>query len=194
MLSYGYPILFAGVIFESEAFLILGAYLAHRGYFSLPIVIGVAALASLSITQFSFYLGHRYGATFLAKHPRWQPRIERVQQLTQRYGVGLVLGYRALYGMRGLIPAAMGLANYPRVSFLLYNAIGVSIWAVVVALAGNHLARFAEQVFDELRAHESTVIVVILSLGFVWGVYQLYRQSRLQRPIPTDPNSFIPES
>ena len=37
--TYGYPALFFGVILEAEAFLVLGAYLAHRGYFSLPVVI-----------------------------------------------------------------------------------------------------------------------------------------------------------
>ena len=31
VLTYGYPLLFIGVLIEGEAFLIVGAYLAHQG-------------------------------------------------------------------------------------------------------------------------------------------------------------------
>ena len=184
MLTYGYPILFIGVMLESEAFLILAAYLAHRGYFSLPLVIGVAALSSLVITQFYFYLGHRYGATFVAKRPRWQQRVDRVGLLAQRYGAGLVLGYRALYGLRGVIPAVLGLTDYKRLQFLMLNAVGALLWAVVVALAGDRLALIGERVFERLRAHELDVVIVLLSLGLVWGIYQLYRQPKLKATKP----------
>ena len=181
MLTYGYPILFFGVMLESEAFLILAAYLAHRGYFSLPLVIGVAALSSLLITQLYFYLGQRYGGPFVAKRPRWQQRVDRVGALAGRYGAGLVLGYRALYGLRGVIPAVLGLTNYGGLRFLVLNAAGAILWAVVVALAGNRLAKVGEETFDWLRSHEPAVIMLLLSLGVVWGLYQLYRQPKLSK-------------
>ena len=184
MLTYGYPILFVGVMLESEAFLILAAYLAHRGYFSLPLVIAVAALSSFVITQFYFYLGHRYGATFVAKRPRWQQRVSRVGLLVHRYGAGLLLCYRALYGLRGVIPAVLGLTDYKRFQFLILNAVGALLWAVVVALAGNRLARIGEQVFEKLRSHELGVVIILLSVGLVWGIYQLYRQPKLKTTKP----------
>ena len=92
ILTYGYPVLFVGVLVEGEAFLIIGAYLAHRGYFTLPYVMGVAALASFVSGQLYFFLGYRYGRAFLTKRPRWQARFERVEQLLNRYGTGLVVG------------------------------------------------------------------------------------------------------
>lgn len=184
MLTYGYPILFVGVMLESEAFLIMAAYLAHRGYFSLPAVIAVAALSSFTIAQFCFYIGHRYGSTFIAKRPKWQQRFLRVQTLLQRYGSSLVFGYRAMYGLRGVIPASLGLAGYSRPRFLIINAISAIIWAVVVALAGNSIAHTAEQVYVQIRQHDKLVIVVLLSLGTLWGLYRLYRKPKLTRQEP----------
>ncbi|MEZ0542229.1 DedA family protein [Fibrella arboris] len=181
MLTYGYPILFLGVMLESEAFLIVAAYLAHRGYFSLPIVIAVAALSSFTIAQFCFYIGHRYGSSFIAERPKWQQRFLRVQTLLHRYGSGLVLGYRAMYGLRGVIPASLGLAGYSRPRFLAFNAISAIIWAVVVALAGNSVAHAAEQLYIQIRQHDNLVIVTLLSLGTLWGLYRLYRQPEIKK-------------
>ena len=46
LIRYGYVLLFLGVAAEGEAFLLSGAFLAHRGYFDLGWVIGVAVLAN----------------------------------------------------------------------------------------------------------------------------------------------------
>ena len=181
MLTYGYPILFVGVILESEAFLLVGAYLAHKGYFSLPAVIAVAAFSSFVITQIHFFLGHRYGARFLASRPKWQQRFSRVQYWLNRYGVGLLLGFRVLYGLRGVIPAAIGLSRFPKLQFLALNAIGALVWALVVALAGNSIIEVAERLFTNLRQHEWIVVLILAGLGVLWSLYLLHRQAKLKK-------------
>ena len=45
LLKYGYILLFAGVIFEGEAVLIAGSFLASRGYFNISTVALVALAA-----------------------------------------------------------------------------------------------------------------------------------------------------
>ncbi|UFH52214.1 DedA family protein [Spirosoma sp. KNUC1025] len=183
MLTYGYPMLFLGVLLESEAFLLVGVYLAHRGYFSLPMVIALAALSSFVITQVCFFLGHRYGRTFLTKRPHWQPRYNRIERLMNRYGSGLVLGFRALYGLRGAIPAAIGLSSFPTIRFAVYNALGAIGWALIVAFAGNHLAQVGEDVYAFLAQHQRPVLVAIAGLSGLWCVYQLTIHSKLKEPV-----------
>jgi membrane protein DedA with SNARE-associated domain len=58
--QFGYPALAVGVLLEGETFLIIGAFMAHRGYLDLPAVIGVAFLATLLADQFFFWLGHTH--------------------------------------------------------------------------------------------------------------------------------------
>ena len=184
ILTYGYPLLFIGVLIEGEAFLVLGTYLAHRGYFSLPLVITVSILASFLGAQLYFYLGHRYGRAFLAKRPKWQQRFGRVETLLHRYGQGLVVGFRALYGLRTVIPASLGLANYPAVVFTGLNAVGAVIWGLVIALAGNGVAQLAETLFSDIRRHERVIILVLAGLGILWGLYLLYSQPKLKKQSP----------
>ena len=45
LLKYGYLLVFAGVIFEGEAVLIAGSFLASRGYFNISTVALVALAA-----------------------------------------------------------------------------------------------------------------------------------------------------
>lgn len=179
--TYGYPVLFVGIMLEGEAFLILGAYLAHRGYFSLPVVIAVAVGATFTFTQVLFYLGDRYGTAFIQKRPAWQKRMERVNDLLGRYGSGLVIGFRALYGLRTVIPLAIGAADYPVRSFIIFNLLGALIWALVFALAGNSIAQLIETFFAHLRKHELTVAIVVTIIGLAWGLYRLYQQPKLPR-------------
>jgi membrane protein DedA with SNARE-associated domain len=181
MLTYGYPMLFLGVLLESEAFLLVGVYLAQRGYFSLPVVISLAALSSFCITQLCFLLGYRYGSTFISTRPRWQLRYNRIERLMNRYGTGLVIGFRALYGLRGAIPAAVGLAGFSSVRFMVYNALGAIVWAVMVAFVGSNLTQGFQRLYDSLTPSETMALSAIAGLGGLWLVYQLVRRSRLKK-------------
>ncbi|WP_082111617.1 DedA family protein [Spirosoma radiotolerans] len=187
MLTYGYPMLFLGVLLESEAFLLVGVYLAHRGYFSLPVVIGLAAFSSFCITQLCFWLGHRYGSTFISTRPRWQIRYQRIERLMNRFGTGLVIGFRALYGLRGAIPAALGLASFSSARFMVYNALGAVVWATTVSLLGNHLAQGLSQLYERLQPSQTMVIYGLAGLVGLGLVYHIARRSRLKKQLIIKP-------
>ena len=180
--TYGYPALFIGVILEAEAFLVLGAYLAHRGYFSLPVVIAVAVLASFSATELFFYLGRRYGAALLQNRPTWQKKVRRIHDWFTKYGDGLVLGFRAIYGMRLVIPLTIGTSAYSRSRFTLFNAISAITWGMLIGLAGNGIAQFVERFFSHLRQHELLAVIVIAAIAATWGLIQWYRRRKLIIP------------
>ncbi|QMW05583.1 DedA family protein [Spirosoma foliorum] len=181
MLTYGYPILFLGVLLESEAFLLVGVYLANQGYFSLPAVIALAALSSFCITQFCFWLGCRYGSNFIRTRPRWQLRYQRIERLTNRYGTGLVIGFRALYGLRGAVPAAVGLAGFSSARFMVFNALGALVWALVVALLSSNLVQGFNQLYESLPPSETMALYALAAIIGLGLVFQWVKRSRLKR-------------
>lgn len=187
LITYGYPILFLGVLLESEAFLLMGVYGAYQGHFSLPAVIGLAALASFCVTQLCFWLGCRYGASFIRTRPGWQLRYQQIEGLMNRYGSGLVLGFRAFYGLRGVIPAAVGLAGYSSTRFMVYNALGALGWAILVAFLGDRLVLGFNQLSDRLGFSEMIVFSGVAVLGTSWLVYQLRKRSRFKKQATSSP-------
>lgn len=187
LITYGYPILFVGVLLEGETFLILAAYLAHRGYLNQTGIIAIGALATFLMVQALFHAGHRYGPRVLARRPKWQPRINRVQQLLHRYGAGLVVGFRFLFGLRTIIPLTIGIVHYPVLRFTVLNAFGALLWTTIIVFAGNGIAQLIETLVEDLRQHEWIIIVLLALAGVAYGVYHLYKQPKLtSEPIPTE--------
>ncbi len=55
--QFGYPALVVGLLLEGETVLVLGAFMAHRGYLDLPLVICIGWVVAFAADQFFFWLG-----------------------------------------------------------------------------------------------------------------------------------------
>jgi membrane protein DedA with SNARE-associated domain len=75
--QFGYPALIIGLLLEGETVLVLAAFMAHRGYLSLPLVIVVGCLVSFASDQFFFWMGRTRGSRFLEKRSTWQLMLRK---------------------------------------------------------------------------------------------------------------------
>src|ERR1051325_7458722 len=91
---YGYPALILGLLLEGETVLVLAAFMAHRGYLSLPFVILIGCVVAFASDQFFFWIGRVKGRQFLEKRPAWQPHLEKATSLLGRNPNLLFLGDR----------------------------------------------------------------------------------------------------
>ena len=87
---YGYLILFPGIVVEGEAFLLAGAFMAHRGVLDLPLVIAVAVAATMSGDQVYYRAARARGRAWVerrkgsrAKYAKWIDLAERGDQTVQ---------------------------------------------------------------------------------------------------------------
>src|SRR5574339_789930 len=102
--QFGYPALILGLLLEGETVLVLAAFMAHRGYLSLPLVILIGCLVSFASDQFFFWMGRTKGGQFLESRSAWQPHIQKATSLLRRNQNLLALGIRFMYGLRTLLP------------------------------------------------------------------------------------------
>ena len=176
IIHYGYPLLFVGTILEGETFVIIAAFLAHRGYLTLPGVISVAFLGTFAADQFFFLLGRTQGNAFLAKQPGWQSGVAKAQALLQRYNVLLIIGFRFLYGLRAVTPFVIGMSGFPTRRFVVLNALGALIWAVVMASLGYVFGQTLEVILDDVRRYEVWIVLIVVLVGSAVWLYHLYQQ------------------
>ena len=162
ILRYGYAMLFAGAMFEGDASLITGAFLAHRGYFSTPLVILTAALASSAANHVYFWTARTRGREAVKRHldsgrvPRWLGRA-----LGER-AAPLLFGSRFLYGFRLAIPAACGASGMRPATFTAVDVGGALLWATVIGLAGYAIGHGLETWLEDLRRHEWPIAGALL--------------------------------
>ena len=165
--TYGYAAILLGTFLEGETILVIGGFLAHRGYLALPGVIAAAFAGTFAGDQLFFFLGRRGGIAGLEKRPRWKARSVRVFQLMQEHQLAIMLGFRFVYGFRTVTPFLLGASGVPALKFLPPNAVGGALWALCFGVIGYLLGHTLETLLGELKRLEIAVIVAIALVGAV---------------------------
>ena len=167
--DYGYWVVLIGAFFEGEAVLLMGVLAAASGYLALPWVIFSAFLGSFLGDQLYFYLGRCHGPALLAKRPEWEAKVARMRRLLHRYHLPLILSVRFMYGIRAAALIAIGLSPLAAPRFIVLNAIGAAVWALLIGITGFLLG-------DTLTALLGTMQHIQLEVfgGILFGTVALW--------------------
>ena len=169
--SYGYLALFFGTLLEGETVVIIGGFLAHRGYLTLHGVMLAAFAGSLLGDNLFFYLGRSRGEQALTRRPQLRRKLARAQGFLNRNSTLVVLSFRFLYGLRTVLPFALGTTRISVVRFTLLNAAGAALWSVGVALLGYLFGELATRLLAEVERYELLLVILIAAAGLViWAV------------------------
>ena len=172
--QFGYPALVLGLLLEGETVLVLAAFMAHRGYLNLPIVILLGCLVSFASDQFFFWMGRVRGSQFLEKRPAWKFHVERAKLLLGRNTVLLFLGVRFMYGLRTVMPFVIGMSEFDPKKFMLWDFIGSFLWALTFGLAGKLIGNIMGAIFEDVREHELMIAIGIILAGVGFWLYRRY--------------------
>jgi membrane protein DedA with SNARE-associated domain len=146
--EYGYIILFFWSIMEGETGLVMAGVLSHTGDMNLWLSIVVAALGGFVGDQIYFYIG-RFNKDWLHKEFKAHRRkFAKVRILLRKYGAGIIFIQRFMYGMRTIIPMAIGASGYDPKKFALINLISAFLWASITIIPSYI---FGEQILEILK-------------------------------------------
>jgi len=176
--EYGYWAIFIVNMFEGETIVLLAGAAVHFGYLELPWVLTSGLAGCVAGDQLWYFVGRWWGPRILAGRRSWQERAERVHRYLRRHQDLLIFTFRFYYGLRAVVPFAIGSALVPRLRFFILNFASAVLWTVVFAFAGYFLGGAAERVVADRRyvpyALGATVILVLL----VFLVMRLRRRSK----------------
>lgn len=177
--SYGYAAIGIGTFLEGETILILGGLAAHGGYLQLQWVILSAFLGTLFGDQLYYYLGRSKGQDWLDRKPAWQAKSQRVFDLLERHQIPFIIGFRFVYGLRTITPFAIGVSGIPPFRYLVFNALGAFLWAVVIGSAGYLFGNAVQLILGDVKKYEIWILGGFAVAGAcVWLLYIL--RERLQ--------------
>lgn len=182
--SYGYLAVFVGAFLEGETILALAGFAAYRGYLDFAKVVLIALFAGFLGDQFYFFLGRYRGKQILARFPDAARRAHRVDELLARWHAPLIVALRFMYGFRILGPILLGMGRVPSWKFVLYNFIGASIWAPLIAGLGYLFGTMIESVLDDLHHYEMWAFAGLLAIGLAAFLVHWLRARRAERNSP----------
>jgi membrane protein DedA with SNARE-associated domain len=137
--EYGYWAVAAAIFLEDfglpmpgETVLLASAALASQGYMSLGAVLLVGWLAAVAGDNTGYLIGRFGGRRLVVRYGPYvlitRPRLRRVEEFVERYGVGVVTAARFLFLLRQLNGIVAGISLMPWWRFFICNVIGSALW------------------------------------------------------------------
>jgi phosphatidylglycerol lysyltransferase len=180
LLKYGYLLLFTGVIFEGEAVLIAGSFLASRGYFNLSTVALVALAANTMSAQFYYTAARVRGRRWFEGRFPENSVYRRIIDWVARRDNWLLLISRFLFGFRIVIPAACGAFGMPAMRFTILNIAAGVLWVIPTALAGYYFGENASRLIRGARRYTFAVggasVLILIFVVLVWRNIRRFHQ------------------
>jgi len=130
--EYGYIILFFWSILEGESGLVMAGLLSHTGDMNLFLAVFIAGLGGFAGDQLYFYIG-RFNKNYVHRKLKQQKRkLALAHLLLKKHGWPIIFLQRYLYGLRTIIPIAIGLTGYSAKKYALINLIAAWCWSSVI--------------------------------------------------------------
>lgn len=175
--EYGYIVLFFWSILEGEMGLIMAGIFSHMGDMSLPISIAVGGFGGFIGDQIYFYIG-RFNKRYIHNKLRSQRRKFAIAHLLlKKYGWPVIFVQRYMYGMRTVIPMAIGLTQYSSRQFAIVNFISAIFWASITIIPAYYYGSEILNILKWIKGHWFFAIPLIGS--FVWLI--IYNMNRLEK-------------
>ena len=175
---YGYWAVAVGCLLEGETLLILAGIAARRGLLELPWVLAVGACAGALSDVAFFAVGRWRGRAVLARWPKLESYRNRLDAGLSRWGPGMIVGVRFMYGMRIAGPILLGMSDLPWWRFLGFNLLGAALWGVGVASLGWLFGHAAQAALGHVQRAEHWVGAGLLVAMLAWGGWRWWRRRR----------------
>lgn len=172
--QHGYWVVFfivmlesAGVPLPGETVLILAAvYAGATGELDIATVIGCAAAGAIIGDNIGFWVGRTFGVKLLLCYGKFvhlpESRLRLGQYLFEKHGAKIVFFGRFVAFLRVFAALLAGVNQYRWPQFLVFNAAGGIVWALLVGIGAY--------VFGDSIHHVSGPLGLIALAGVVAGI------------------------
>ncbi|MGA7385467.1 MAG: DedA family protein [Methylocella sp.] len=184
--QHGYWVVFfivmlesAGVPLPGETVLVLASiYAGATGRLALSLVISCAAAGAITGDNIGFWVGRTWGVKFLLRYGKFihlpEERLKLGQYLFEKHGGKIVFFGRFFAFLRVLAALLAGANKYRWRPFLIFNAAGGIVWALVFGIGAFVFG-------DSIHRVSSTLGVVALAgvaAGAIAVTYIVRREER----------------
>lgn len=167
--TYGYIVLFLYSLGGGFVALLGAGVLSFMGKMDLSLSIAIAFIANFIGDSLMFYMSRYHKREMMEYFKKHRRKLAFSHLLLKKHGSWIIIVKKFIYGLKTLVPLAVGLTKYDFWKFSAYNAVGAAIWAIVVGglsfLFGGALIEGYKMVAD--KPYLAPVMLIIVG-GSVW--------------------------
>ena len=185
--TYTYPVLVGLVLLESlgiplpgEIALVTAAAYASLGHISIYVVISLAALGAIVGGALGYLIGLRGGLPLVLQYGGYigvrRRHVDRAHAFFEKHGAKTILFGRFIAILRTWAAIVAGGAGMSFPKFVIYNAIGSVVWAIVFGWLGYYFGRDLP-LLESYISRVSLVLLVTLAVGIIALVFWKRRKN-----------------
>jgi len=159
--EYGLIIIFIGMMVEGTAMILLTGLLCYHGVFSIEEAWAAAAFGAVAGDNLWFYLGNTYGRKILNRFPSLKEKSTRALSLISSKADMIAFSARFIYGGAIIFPLVLGVHNYSKKRYILFDIIGDSLWAIFGIGLGYYGGNGIEALFGKIESIEYLLFILV---------------------------------
>ncbi|KAA6510786.1 DedA family protein [Helicobacter pylori] len=176
--------------FKEWGYLILFLYSLGGGYVGIVIASILSATThalDIKITILVAFLGNMVGSGALVIFARYQKReflkyfhkhrrkLALASLWVKRYAFLMIFVNKYLYGIKSVVPLAIGFSKYPLKRFLWLNVLSSFLWALIVGSVSFQASDWVKTLYERLSHYTSFfVISFVLIALLIWFLLKRY--------------------
>lgn len=159
--------------------IIAAGVLSYAGKMDIYVSIMVAFVANAIGDNLLFYIS-RYNkeivAPYIKKHRR---KVALSHLLMKKYGDKIIFFQKFVYGIKTLIPLAIGFTKYPLIKFTILNIISAFIWAVLLGCGSFKFGAFFESVAKYIGKNPWFMPIIGMALlCLIWLYFEKFTKKK----------------
>ena len=171
LITYGYIILFFYSLGGGFFALAAASVLSSMGKMDLIITIAVAIIANFIGDQALLLFtrsNKKQMMDYLKKHRR---KLAYSHLLMKKYGAWVIFLQKYIYGVKTLVPIAIGLTRYNAVKFGILNFTAAVVWALIIGISSYMGGKTVLSILDKTKDNPWIMpligVIIISALAFL---------------------------
>jgi len=167
--TYGYIFLFLYSLGGGFVALIAAGVLSYAGKMDITTAIAIAFVANVLGDTLLFYMARYHKSEMMNYFRQHRRKLALSHVLMKKHGSWIVVAQKFVYGIKTLIPLAIGLTKYDFMKFTLLNTAGAALWALVFGLGSFYAGELLMRAYEAASGYPYAAPVVLLTiLGLIW--------------------------
>jgi membrane protein DedA with SNARE-associated domain len=151
---YGYWMMLPLMIIEGPVVTLMSAILAKLGAFNIWLVFFFSVLGDIIGDVFLYYLGYKFGASFVEKFGKYigitEKLITRMKKYFAHHGGKTIFAVKSTTGLCWATFAAAGIVRMDFKKFLKYSFLGGLVWSGFLVAMGYFFGYLWREIRDSI--------------------------------------------
>lgn len=162
-----YAFVFAYAASHGMVMALFAGYAAQTGALDVINVFLACWTGSFVGDTVRFWIGRRFGTSWLRSFPRIETGLQKAARLVDRHYLWLPLIHRYPNGIRSLAGFAFGMSSMSWPVFLVLNFVAAGIWAALTVFAGYAFGQISDKAMNDAASNLSLALLVVF-LTLAW--------------------------